>query len=105
MVMRRSLANLKCKWARRFHSTDPAVIAANIAVKVSSGDPDYAGMSPEAAKEDFLKRIRNYEAAYQSVDEQGQEAHLAYCKITDVGRSVVVNRFGGYLESRIGKST
>ncbi|PWN42215.1 bifunctional 6-phosphofructo-2-kinase/fructose-2,6-bisphosphate 2-phosphatase [Ceraceosorus guamensis] len=81
--------------------TDPAVIAANIAVKVSSGDPDYAGMSPEAAKEDFLKRIRNYEAAYQSVDEEGQEAHLAYCKITDVGRSVVVNRFSGYLESRI----
>lgn len=31
-------------------STDPAVIAANIAVKVSSGDPDYAGMSPEDAK-------------------------------------------------------
>lgn len=81
--------------------TDPAVIAANVAVKVSSGDPDYAGMSPEAAKADFLNRIKNYEANYESVDADGSETHLSYCKITDVGKSVVVNAFSGYLESRI----
>lgn len=81
--------------------TDPAVIAANIAVKVSSGDPDYAGMSPEAAREDFLKRIKNYEDTYESVDADGTESHLSYCKITDVGRSVTVNQIHGYLESRI----
>lgn len=81
--------------------TDPQVIAANIAVKVSSGDPDYAGMSPEAAKEDFLKRIKHYEETYESVDAHGDEKDLSYCKITDVGRSVVVNEIHGYLESRI----
>ena len=41
---------------------DPVVIAANVALKVSSGDPDYAGTSPEVAKLDFLRRIKQYEA-------------------------------------------
>ncbi len=81
--------------------TDPAVIAANVAVKVSSGDPDYAGMSPEEAKKDFLARIKNYEDAYQPVDADGTEAHLSYCKIFDVGQQVIVNQIHGYLESRI----
>lgn len=81
--------------------TDPAVIDANIAVKVSSGDPDYAGMSPEAAREDFLSRIQHYQESYESVDADGTESHLSYCKITDVGRSVTVNQIHGYLESRI----
>ncbi|PWN24280.1 bifunctional 6-phosphofructo-2-kinase/fructose-2,6-bisphosphate 2-phosphatase [Microstroma glucosiphilum] len=81
--------------------TDPAVIAANIAVKVSSGDPDYDGMSPEDAKADFLKRIAHYEASYESVDANGEENHLSYCKVIDVGRSVTVNQIHGYLESRI----
>lgn len=81
--------------------TDPAVIAANIAVKVGSGDPDYAGMSPEDAKADFLARIKHYEEGYEAVDADGTESHLSYCKITDIGRSVVVNQIHGYLESRI----
>lgn len=81
--------------------TDPAVVAANIAVKVSSGDPDYAGMSPEKAKADFLKRIQHYEQSYEPVDPHGDEAHLSYCKVIDVGRAVTVNQIHGYLESRI----
>lgn len=81
--------------------TDPAVIAANVAVKVSSGDPDYAGMSPEMAKKDFLERIKHYEEGYESVDADETESHLSYCKIYDVGRAVTVNQIHGYLESRI----
>ncbi|CAO1634655.1 unnamed protein product [Parajaminaea phylloscopi] len=81
--------------------SDPAVVAANIAVKVSSGDPDYAGMSPEDAKADFLKRIQHYEKSYESLNAQGDEAGMSFCKIMDVGRSVVVNNIQGYLESRI----
>ncbi|KDN53122.1 bifunctional 6-phosphofructo-2-kinase/fructose-2,6-bisphosphate 2-phosphatase [Tilletiaria anomala UBC 951] len=81
--------------------TDPAVIAANIAVKVRSGDPDYANVSPEEAKKDFLARIKNYEDAYQPVDADGSESQLSYCKIFDVGQNVVVNQIRGYLESRI----
>ncbi|KAK0529040.1 Fructose-2,6-bisphosphatase [Tilletia horrida] len=81
--------------------TDPAVIAANIAVKVSSGDPDYANMDPEDAKRDFIARIKQYETSYETVDKENSEAMLSYCKITDVGRSVIINQFHGYLESRI----
>ncbi|KAE8231773.1 hypothetical protein CF326_g3200 [Tilletia indica] len=81
--------------------TDPEVIAANIAVKVSSGDPDYANMDPEDAKRDFIARIKQYESSYETVDQDHKESSLSYCKITDVGRSVIINQFHGYLESRI----
>lgn len=81
--------------------TDPKVIDANIAVKVSSGDPDYAGMTPEAAKADFLARIKHYEDTYEPVNHDGSESHYSYVKVTDVGKSVTINRIQGYLESRI----
>ncbi|KAN0060351.1 Fructose-2,6-bisphosphatase [Thecaphora frezii] len=81
--------------------TDPAVIEKNIAVKVSSGDPDYAGMTPEAAKADFLARIKHYAEGYEPVNADGTEAHYSYVKVTDVGKSVVINKIQGYLESRI----
>ena len=76
---------------------DPAVIAANVALKVSSGDPDYANTSPEEAKLDFLRRIKQYEAIYQTIS----ESHLSYLKIINVGSQVILNRINGYLQSRI----
>lgn len=76
---------------------DPDVIAANVALKVSSGDPDYADTSPEEAKFDFLRRIKQYEAVYQTIS----EAHLSYLKIINVGSQVILNRINGYLQSRI----
>jgi 6-phosphofructo-2-kinase/fructose-2,6-biphosphatase 2 len=76
---------------------DPDIIAANVALKVSSGDPDYANTSPEEAKADFLRRIKQYESIYQTVT----EPHLSYLKITNVGNQVIVNRIHGYLQSRI----
>ncbi|CED84624.1 bifunctional 6-phosphofructo-2-kinase fructose--bisphosphate 2-phosphatase [Phaffia rhodozyma] len=76
---------------------DAEVIAANIALKVSSGDPDYKDMTREAAEADFKQRIANYEKVYEPVD----EPHLSYCKVVNVGRTVHINRIGGYLESRV----
>jgi len=76
---------------------DPAIIAANVALKVSSGDPDYANTSPEEAKLDFLRRIKQYEAVYQTIS----ESHLSYLKIINVGSQVILNRINGYLQSRI----
>ena len=46
---------------------DPAVIAANVALKASSGDPDYKDMSRENAEKDFLRRIKEYEAVYETI--------------------------------------
>ncbi|KAI0075792.1 bifunctional 6-phosphofructo-2-kinase/fructose-2,6-bisphosphate 2-phosphatase [Panus rudis PR-1116 ss-1] len=76
---------------------DPAVIAANVALKVSSGDPDYKDMSREEAKQDFLRRIKEYEAVYETIT----EPHLSYLRITNVGSQVTVCRINGYLQSRI----
>jgi hypothetical protein len=76
---------------------DPAVIAANIALKVSSGDPDYKNMSKADAEADFKNRIAQYEAVYEPVS----EPHLSYCKVINVGRTVHINKIGGYLESRV----
>ncbi|KAI0253917.1 bifunctional 6-phosphofructo-2-kinase/fructose-2,6-bisphosphate 2-phosphatase [Lactifluus subvellereus] len=76
---------------------DPAVIAANVALKVSMGDPDYKDTSPEDAKRDFLRRIKEYEAVYETVT----EPHLSYFKIINIGDQVTVCRIHGYLQSRI----
>ncbi|KAH8112780.1 bifunctional 6-phosphofructo-2-kinase/fructose-2,6-bisphosphate 2-phosphatase [Phellopilus nigrolimitatus] len=80
--------------------TDPALIAANVALKVSSGDPDYAHMSRADAERDFLNRIKQYESVYQGVND-ALEPRLSYLKITDVGREVSVSHIHGYLQSRI----
>jgi 6-phosphofructo-2-kinase / fructose-2,6-biphosphatase 2 len=76
---------------------DPDVITANIKLKVSSGDPDYAHMSREEAEADFRKRIAAYESVYETLDEK----NLSYCKIFNVGKQVTINRINGYLQSRI----
>ncbi|EIW77707.1 bifunctional 6-phosphofructo-2-kinase fructose-2,6-bisphosphate 2-phosphatase [Coniophora puteana RWD-64-598 SS2] len=76
---------------------DPAVIAANVALKVSSGDPDYSGLPREEAKRDFLTRIRQYESVYETIT----EPHLSYLRITDVGNEVTLSHINGYLQSRI----
>lgn len=76
---------------------DPAVIAANVALKVSSGDPDYKDMSREDAKRDFLRRIREYEAVYETIT----EPHLSYLRIRNVGDQVTLCHIHGYLQSRI----
>ncbi|KAF9048470.1 6-phosphofructo-2-kinase-domain-containing protein [Panaeolus papilionaceus] len=76
---------------------DPAVIAANVGLKVSSGDPDYKDTSPEEAKRDFLRRITEYEKVYETIT----EPHLSYLQIVNVGSRVTVSRIHGYLQSRI----
>lgn len=81
--------------------TDPAVIAANIAVKVSSGDPDYDGIPKEEAEKDFRARIKTYEENYEELGQTKDEEKLSYCKIIDVGKQVVINKIDGYLESRV----
>ncbi|KAF9466579.1 6-phosphofructo-2-kinase-domain-containing protein [Collybia nuda] len=76
---------------------DPAIIAANVALKISSGDPDYKDTSPETAKQDFLRRISAYEKVYETIT----EPHLSYLRIVNVGSEVTMSRINGYLSSRI----
>ncbi|KAI0811080.1 bifunctional 6-phosphofructo-2-kinase/fructose-2,6-bisphosphate 2-phosphatase [Irpex lacteus] len=76
---------------------DPAVIAANVALKASSGDPDYKDMSRETAEQDFLRRIKEYEAVYETITEPS----LSYLRIRNVGDQVTLCHIHGYLQSRI----
>jgi 6-phosphofructo-2-kinase/fructose-2,6-biphosphatase 2 len=100
--------------------TDPVVIAANIAVKVASGDPDYDGMEPEESERDFRARIALYEKSYEPLDDV-KDVDVQYCKLVNVGTQVrrlvmremlagsdiqqliqvTVNKIDGYLQSRI----
>lgn len=81
--------------------TDPDILSKNVEVKVSSGDPDYDKLSRDAAKDDFMRRIKNYERAYEPLDDDGSERHLSYCKIINLGTSAILNQLSGYLESQI----
>jgi 6-phosphofructo-2-kinase/fructose-2,6-biphosphatase 2 len=82
--------------------TDPQVIAANIAVKVASGDPDYDGQEPEQAEKDFRERIKHYEQSYEPLSELKElDGEFTWCKMVNVGKQVTVNRIDGYLQSRI----
>lgn len=74
--------------------TDPAVIAANIAVKVASGDPDYDGMDASQAEKDFRARIKHYEDSYEPIDPEKEERYT-FCKVVNVGYEVTVNRIDG----------
>ena len=76
---------------------DPVVLAANVALKIRSGDPDYMGVPPEIAKRDFLRRISEYEKVYETIT----EPHLSYLRIINVGSEVTMSRIHGYLSSRI----
>jgi 6-phosphofructo-2-kinase/fructose-2,6-biphosphatase 2 len=76
------------------------LIMANIR-DVKTTSPDYKGQDPEKAALDFRDRIRNYEKVYKSVNEDGDEDHLTYLKIMNVGKQVIINRIRDYLQSRI----
>lgn len=72
------------------------VIEANIR-ETKLRSPDYAQMDEASAARDFRARISHYEQAYEPLE----EADLSYIKLIDVGRQVVINRIGGYLQSRV----
>ena len=80
--------------------TDPSIIDANVAVKVSSGDPDYDGMPREEAERDFRNRIKVYEDNYEPLDAT-YDRNASWAKVVNVGHQVVINKIDGYLQSRI----
>ncbi|KAI9832464.1 MAG: Fructose-2,6-bisphosphatase [Phylliscum demangeonii] len=77
---------------------DEAVIMSNI-LEVKTTSPDYHGLDPDVAAQDFLSRIRHYEKVYQTIGED--EAHLTYVKLVNVGRQMIINRIQDYLQSRV----
>ncbi|KAK3846776.1 MAG: 6-phosphofructo-2-kinase-domain-containing protein [Linnemannia gamsii] len=75
--------------------TDPVVLAHNLTMKLSS--PDYEGMDEKQARDDFRKRLENYERAYQTLGEDDEEDGIQYCKLINVGKKVIAYNIQGYL--------
>ncbi|KAG0347780.1 hypothetical protein BG004_006952, partial [Podila humilis] len=75
--------------------TDPVVLAQNISMKLMS--PDYKGMDEVQAREDFKKRLENYESAYQTLGEEDEDEGIQYCKLINVGKKVIAYNTQGYL--------
>lgn len=75
---------------------DPDVIEANIRESKLS-NPDYIGMEPEQAVQDFRARIAHYEQAYEPLD----DASLSFIRVSDVSRRVELNRISGFRMGRI----
>ncbi|CAO3564094.1 unnamed protein product [Mortierella alpina] len=75
--------------------TDPVVLSHNISMKLSS--PDYKGMDEKTARDDFRKRLENYERSYQTLGEDDEEDGIQYCKLINVGKKVIAYNIQGYL--------
>lgn len=50
--------------------------------------PDYKGMNEAKAREDFRRRLENYERAYQPLEEGDEDDEIQYCKLINVGKKV-----------------
>ncbi|KAJ3041483.1 Fructose-2,6-bisphosphatase [Rhizophlyctis rosea] len=80
--------------------TNMDIVTANVKeVKISS--PDYVGMDPDKAVEDFMRRIAHYQSAYETLEPSECNSQIPYVKLINVGDQVIVNKVRGYLQSRI----
>lgn len=77
---------------------DEDIIMNNIR-EVKTTSPDYRGQDPEVAAHDFRTRIRNYELAYETIDDHEKE--YTYVKLVNVGSTVIINQIKDYLSSRL----
>lgn len=77
---------------------DENLIMTNI-LEVKTTSPDYQGQDPELAAVDFRNRIRNYEKAYETIDDG--EKKYTYVKLINVGSTVIINQIKDYLSSRL----
>ncbi|KAI5296328.1 Fructose-2,6-bisphosphatase, partial [Ascosphaera acerosa] len=77
---------------------DESIVMNNIR-EVKTTSPDYIGQDPEIAAQDFMRRIKNYESMYETLDEEEKE--YAYVKLINVSSTVIINRIKDYLSSRL----
>lgn len=76
--------------------TNQDIVLANIrSVKISS--PDYATWDPDAAVQDYMKRITEHERHYEPVEEMD----IPWIRLVNVGEKIQINKIQGYLQSKI----
>ncbi|KAG7750761.1 hypothetical protein KL911_004640 [Ogataea haglerorum] len=82
--------------------TDQELIEKNIRLKLSG--PDYKDMDRDLALNDFRNRLKNYQAVYETIDEEeeleNEKYDIQYVKIINAGKKVVSYNISGYLSSQ-----
>jgi 6-phosphofructo-2-kinase len=63
--------------------------------------PDYKDQDPTAALEDFKKRVKAYESAYEPLGKWEEDNDLQYIQMIDVGRKIIQHRLRGFLSGGI----
>lgn len=97
-IQERSKGELKVLFLESICS-DPAILDKNIRLKLSG--PDYKDMDPEVALRDFVGRLRNYEKAYETIDDTEEKIPgFQYVQMIDVGKKVVSYNVQGFLASQ-----
>ncbi|KAG7883693.1 hypothetical protein KL938_002930 [Ogataea parapolymorpha] len=99
MIMEKSKGQLKVLFLESI-CNDRTILEDNIQLKLQG--PDYRNMNPELAIKDFLGRLKNYELAYETIDEEEEkDKNFQYVKMIDVGRKVIACNIRGFLASQI----
>ncbi len=79
--------------------TKPSILEENIRLKLSG--PDYKDINIDIALKDFLERMKNYEKAYETIDDDEADSDdsnlFQYVKMINVGKKVVSYNIQGYL--------
>lgn len=73
--------------------TDPSVVTKLIQEEMATS-PDYQGLDPAAAAQDFIQRIQHYERRYETIADPA----VSYVKLINACQSLVVNKVQGYLQ-------
>lgn len=79
--------------------TDETTLQRNYKLKLRN--KDYEGRDPEEALQDFLARVREYEAAYQEVEDAEATGVASYVKIFNVGHKSAAMNCKGFLQCSI----
>ncbi|KAL2265668.1 hypothetical protein VTJ83DRAFT_6768 [Remersonia thermophila] len=78
---------------------DQNLLEANMRLKLFG--PDYKDQDPTKALEDFKKRVKAYESAYEPLGQWEEDNDLQYIQMIDVGRKIIQHRLRGFLSGGI----
>ena len=78
---------------------DAEVLDRNYNLKLDNDD--YKGMDPVKAKADFLERVKAYEAAYETIEDEENYGNISYIKLINVGQKIITRNCAGYLPSQV----
>ena len=90
----------KCIYLESICNNENLIETNIINMKIRSPDYKDCDMDIKDAVEDFRQRINHYNNVYEPIEEE-TEGHATFIKVFNAGEKLIINRHGGYLQSRI----